>query len=225
MVIISGRIGCLLSVKNDLPVRLIRDQENIVTEFPGFAFQHFRQAGQGLFRVDGAGRIIGGVDQDRCHGRGQLLLQVLKVDLEMFRLGLHDLDPGPCLIDIGIILGEEGGKYDDLVAGLGHSPQGMGQGSGRAGRRENMMGAVLHAETAVEGGRYFLLDGRQACGRGVAVQSDGILFLQIADTGFPEAVRGGDRGIAQAVVKYIFVADLFPSGGRVFRKLADHGFV
>jgi hypothetical protein len=143
----------------------------------------------------------------------------------MFGLRLHDLDPGPGLIDIGIILRKERGEYDDLIAGLGHGPQGVGQGSGRAGRRENMIGAVLHAETAVEGGRHFFLDGRQACGRGGAMQSDGILFLQIADAGFPEAVRGGDRGIAQAVVKYIFVADLFPSGGRVFRKLADHGFV
>ena len=88
-----------------------------------------------------------------------------------------------------------------------------------------MLWPVLHAETAVEGSRHFFLDGRQACGRGVAVQSDGILFLQIADAGFPEAVRGGNRGIAQAVVKYIFVADLFPSGRRVFRKLTDHGFV
>ena len=149
MVIEGGHIGDLLSVKDDLPVGLVGDQKEGIAELFGLPAQDLCKPCQGLFRIDGARRIVGGVDQKGRHTGGQLSFQVLEVDLEGLCIRLHDPDPGARLGNIGIIFREEGGKDNDLVSGCRYGPEGMGNGAGRTGRGEDMLSLIVHAESFI----------------------------------------------------------------------------
>ena len=131
VVIEPGGVGLLCPGEQQLPIGLVGDEIDGVAELALLLLQQGGQLRQGLGGQDDARGIVGGVDEQGGDGGIQALLQGPEVDLE----GVHvrrdhrQAQPGP--LDIGAVLGEIGGKDDDLVPRLGHRPQGVAQGPRR----------------------------------------------------------------------------------------------
>ena len=171
--------------------------------------------------VGGAAGVVGAVDED---GGGVLVHQRRKggkVDLEIRAAGQCDAQRQARALNIGLIFGEERRKGHDVLPGHGHAAQGMGQRAGRTARHKDVVGGVVHAEALVQALGHGLAGGGQRQGRCVAVQRDGVGALQQILARGGELRRAGHRGIAQRVVKYIFIADLCAARGAPLRNLPN----
>ena len=158
------------AVEDDLPVRLVRDQEHVVAKFRGLPCQKIGELLQRLLTVQHSRRVVGGVDQDRCHILGQILLRLFKIDLESLKISGNHFDPGSCVVDVRIVLREIGCEYEHLVAGLRNSAQRVRKSAGRSGCGKNMIAGIIHSESAVQGGRDLLLHLGNAEGGAVTVE-------------------------------------------------------
>ena len=186
----------------------------------GFS-QNVRQPLQGLLGVDHAGGVVGAVHHHALGVGGEGLLKGGEVDLEVLDLrgDEHHLGSGP--LDKHLVLGEVGGKNDELVLRAGEAVEHAAQGGCRAHGEVELIGGVVPAEAPVQGIGKPLPGGGVSLGAGVAVDQVGLL-LQNADGRLIHLGRGGDAGIAQREVIHVLPAD---DGGplvAVLEQLPDH---
>ena len=73
---------------------------------------------------------------------------------------------------------EIGGEGQDLVAGLGHGADGMGDGTGGTGRGEDVLLRIGQAEGPVQVGRHGGAELRVALAGAVAMQGHRVLLCQ-----------------------------------------------
>ena len=215
------RVRHLSAIKRDVAVRLIADEEDRVAEGPAFLGQDVSQPGQRPGRVDHAGGVVGGVNEDA----GDILVQhrFKGVEIRLERRGLrgHDLQDRAGAPNIGAVLREIGREGQHLVAGLGHSADGVGDGPRRTRGGENILLLVGQAEGPGQMGRHSGAEARVALTGAVAVEGHRLLLSQQGLHGLGELVRAGHAGVAQRVVEHVLIADL---GGALFaihESLAD----
>ena len=114
-----------------------------------------------------------------------------------------------------------GREDDDLVAGLGQTFEGHGDGPGSAGGDEDARSVHMVAKAAVDGGRDGLPQGHEAGSRGVAVDGHGVGVLNQVQHGGVDLRRRGHVGAADGEVEDVLRADLrLPCPG-VGREVAD----
>ena len=154
IVIITGGIRRGLSVKNNLPVRLIADQENVMPVFLLLVPQKICQPLIRLFGVDHAGRIVGRIDQQRHDAFVHFPLQIVPVDLEMRHIRVHDGKHCPGVPDVGHIFTKIRRKHQHLITRLSHRAQRVCQRSRRPARHKDMLRLVGDAESAAQAIRH-----------------------------------------------------------------------
>ena len=180
-----------------------------------------RQLLQGLAGVDHAGGVVGGVHHHALGVGGDGALQGVKVDLEVLDLrgDQHHLGPGP--LDKHLILGEIGGKDDELVPRAGQAVEHAAQRGRRTHGDIELFGGVVALEAAVQRVGKALPGGGVALGAGVAVDQLGLL-LQNADGRLIDGVGGGDAGVAQGEVEHILRAHHGGALLAILKQLPDH---
>lgn len=89
-------------------------------------------------------------------------LQRRQVHLEILHPGRDDVQFQARALDVGFIFREIGRDDHHFLPRPAHTAQGVGQGARRAAGHEDMLGAVLHAETAVQAFRHRLAHRRDA---------------------------------------------------------------
>ena len=217
-----GRVGRGGAAERDLAVRLVGQQEDVVAVLGGRLGQKVRQLPQGRLAVRGAAGVVGAVDE---HGGGVFVHQPgkgIKVDLEIRAPGRCDPQRQARALDIGLVLGKEGGKGHDVLPGHSHAAHGVGQRTRRAGGHKDMVGGVVHAKAAVQALGHGLPGRGQRQRRRVAMQLDRVGVFQQVFAGLGELRRAGDGRIPQRIVKDILVADFLAPRGAPLRNLADN---
>ena len=202
------RIGHRPPVKDDVPVGLVADQEDGVAVGGALLSQDSCHAGQRRGRIDHAGGVIGGVDEDGGDLRRQHLLKGVQVGLEGRSLGRHHLQLRAGARHIGAVLREIGGEGQHLVAGDGDGPQGVGDGARRAGGGENMLLLIGQAEPGPQMGGHRGAETGVALVGAVAVEGHRVLMGQQVLHGRRKGRRAGHAGVAQRVIKDVLIADL-----------------
>jgi len=219
------RIRHLFAVEGDVTVGFVADEEDVVAESLALLGQDVGQTGQGLGGVDDAGRVVRGVDEDAGDVLGQHLFKSVEIRLESRCLRRHDLEHSAGPLHIGAVLGEVGGEGQHLVAGLGHSADGVGDSARRTGGGENILLLIGQAEGLCQMGRNGGAEARVALTGAVAVEGDRLFLGQQGLHGFGELVRAGDAGVAQRVVEHVLIADLGGALFAVHESLADDALV
>ena len=219
------RVGHGLAVKGDVAVRLIADEEDVVAEGPALFGQDVGHAGEGLGRVDHTGGIVGGVDEHRRHLLGEHCFKRVQIGLEGRGLGRHHLQLCTGARHIGTILREVGRKGEHLVAGLGHRPDGVGNGTRRTGGGEDVLLLIGQAKGLCQVCCHIGAEARVALTGAVAVQVDRFFIGQQVLHGFGELSRAGHAGVAQRVIEHILISDLCGTLFAVHEGLADDALI
>ena len=191
------RVGHGPAIKGDIPVGLIADKEDVVAVGPALLGQDLCHAGERPGRVDHAGGVVGGVDEDAGDLLGQHLLKGLQIGLEGRGLRRHHPEMGTGALHIGAVLREVGGKGQHLVPGLGHRPDGMGDSTRRAGGGEDVLLLIGQAEGLCQMGRNGGAEARVALTGAIAVQAYRLFLCQQGLHGFGKLRRAGHAGVAQ----------------------------
>ena len=214
-----------LAVKNDVPVRLVADEEDVVAVLLALGGQDLGQPGQGLRRVNHARGVVGGVDEDAGDILGQHLLKGVQIGLERGRLGRHHFQHGTRSPDVGPVLRKIGCERQHLVAGLGHGADGVGNGARGTRGGENMLLLIGQAERFGQMGCRGGAEPRVALAGAVAVEGNGLLRGQQVLHGRRKPRRAGHAGVAQRVVKHVLIADLGSPLFAVHKGLTDHALM
>ena len=224
VIVKRGRIRRIHTRKDNLPVRLVRNQENVVSVLLLFLLHDPCKLLHGLLGVNHARRIVGRVNQNCHHLLRQHLLKRLKIDLKIFGIRRHHLENRSRQIHIGRILREKGCKGENLVPRLRHAPQRMGNGACRAGGHKDMIARVMHPESLVEGGCHLIPDGRNPETLAVPMQFHRVLLLQHLYHCVRKCLGHRHGRVSKAEIKHILIADLLPPCHRKLRELPDHRF-
>ena len=157
------------------------------------------------------------------HLFGEHLVKCGKIDLEIGKAGRHHAQFCAGQIHIWIILREERGKGENLVARRSHQAERMRQRAGSAAGHEDVCTRIIHAEAAVQRLGDRLAHRGDAQAGAVAMHEHGILVLNQVDQRVVVCFRCGHAGIAQTVVEDVIIADLFAACRGVFAQLTDDG--
>ena len=192
---------------SQLPVRLVGDQVDGMTEGRGFFCQQRRQSGEGLPGVHHAGGVVGRVENDGLGGGGQHFRQSRHIDLKIRHVRGNHLEGESCFLGKGLVFREVRGHRQQLPTGNCQRPEHADQLRGRAAAKEEFLGPGGHAVPGVEVIGNGLPGFEIAYGGGVAVNQKRIRLIQNLMDCFVHFLRRGDGGVAERIVVDIFRAD------------------
>ncbi len=206
--IVFRHVGDGVPRKGNLPIRLIRDDEDRVAIRLLLFAQDLRKPLDGLLGVDRTARIVRGIDDDGLRMRRKRALEGIEIDLEILRAGRHDDELAANGLHEAAILGEERRKGNELVSLLAERLEADRDGGGRTGRHEDVLPLVVHAEPAVQALRHRCPHlGMTGCHR-IAVDVVRSLRFQDVHGRLPDEVRRRHVRISQAEVEHLILPDL-----------------
>ena len=197
-----------VALVGDLAVRLIGDDVDRVAVLLLLAAENGSELLDRLFRVDGTARVVRRIDDDGLRVRRQARLKGRKVNLEVLDARRHDDELAADRFDEAAVLGEERRERDEFIAFLAERLEANRDGSGSAGRHEEVLARKMRAEAVVDAPGQRLANLRIARRDCVAVDSLRRHRLQDVDGRLLDEFRRRHIRVAKAEIVDILLTDL-----------------
>ena len=220
--LVDGRNPGNLRAVHHLAVRLVRNQKDRLLARAVSLGQHHGERLQVLTGVDGAGGVVGRVDNDRRGIGGNRVAHGRYVDLEGLLIRQDLAADGAGVFNPHAVLGKERGDHNDLLARIHQSVKRAGNRRRSTHGHKDVLSRIRGAKTAVERCRDGRARGGQAGGRRVAVK---LLAGKLSQRVLNGIAHGGGRRhrrVAQAKVKYVLGTNLLFALASIGKDLADH---
>ena len=213
------------AVVDKLAVGLIRNDENTASEFPLLFRKHRLNAAEHFLRIDHAARIVRRIQNERARLFADCRAKRIEIRQKCLGIGRDKSEHTAVILHIVFVLRKVGRKGQNFISRIQHRLKENVERRRRAGRHDQLIGAIGEAKALLQGVRNRRTEIRKTRLVHVAVDRVARFLREHLANGLLHFRRCRHIRIAETEVIDLIAAVLSPEALPLLKHCTNHGIL